>query len=316
MARLTGKEWLTLKEASELTGKSLNAVRLLVHRKKIDGVKKVQEQGRSYWVIHRDALGQLSGDLPKVKEGDVLRVKEGDAPNAKCELCTLRKNGGDPAICAEICLADPDIGDALPERPDIYHRQEDQESPDERHGSEMLEASVDGEKKRIYVVEDETLPSQDDLVEPSVPLEHYERRQKEWEKERDGLMQGLMMYRFKFEELDRKMKVLPAPPEYVSAKIEELESQLAEESREKDVLVSELGNKLTTLFIDEEKNREHYETRVKDYEHSLAELKKRLEEEERAKEALRCQMDEAMHELRERRKPWWKKVLRTGAKKH
>jgi predicted nucleic acid-binding Zn-ribbon protein len=56
----------------------------------------------------------------------------------------------------------------------------------------------------------------------TLPVEYYERQQKE----RDELVQGLMMYRYKFEELDRQVRLLPAPVETIPVKLAEKDQAL------------------------------------------------------------------------------------------
>lgn len=62
----------------------------------------------------------------------------------------------------------------------------------------------------------------------TLPLEYYEKQQKE----RDQALQGLMMYRYKFEEAERQLKLLPAPVEMVNSRLEELERQLQKKELE------------------------------------------------------------------------------------
>jgi len=47
----------------------------------------------------------------------------------------------------------------------------------------------------------------------------YLEERREWQEDRDNLLHGLMMYRCKFEELDRQVRLLPAPPEMLSTKM-------------------------------------------------------------------------------------------------
>ena len=53
--------WLSLKEASDMTGKSVNALRILVNRKRFDMVKKAEGNGGAHWLIHRDSLLKTCG---------------------------------------------------------------------------------------------------------------------------------------------------------------------------------------------------------------------------------------------------------------
>jgi hypothetical protein len=189
-------QWVTLQEASEITGKSINALRLLVKRKKFDHIKKVNGKGHGYWLIRRDSI-------------------------------------------AEVVTQD--------------------QSPDQTTQCDWS----------------------DQTIQPvMIPLERYEA-------ERDRLMQGMMMYRYKFEELDRRVKLLPAPPEMMTNELEEKSAAL----------------------IQAEKILEEAKKAQKHYTETMAELKAKLTEEEHAKEAFRIQWEQAMAEAK---RPWWKKLF--GAK--
>lgn len=67
----------------------------------------------------------------------------------------------------------------------------------------------------------------------TLPVEFYAQQQKEHEQ----ALTGMMMYRWKYEELDRQVKLLPAPVEVVPSMVQErdariraLEDELAEKS--------------------------------------------------------------------------------------
>ncbi len=62
----------------------------------------------------------------------------------------------------------------------------------------------------------------------TITVEYYDAQRKIWERERDELSSGLMMYRYKFEELERQVRLLPAPPEVVTSKLIEMEQKLSE----------------------------------------------------------------------------------------
>jgi hypothetical protein len=49
-------QWVTVQEASEITGKSENAIGILIRRRRLDRVKKVNGTGQGKWLIHRDSL--------------------------------------------------------------------------------------------------------------------------------------------------------------------------------------------------------------------------------------------------------------------
>jgi len=104
-----------------------------------------------------------------------------------------------------------------------------------------------------------------------------------------------MMYRYKFEELDRQVNMLPAPSEYVKSKIDELEKHLQEEVRARSIVV-----------IEKTKTEEEKEQLRNDYEDFLSQLRTKLSEEERVKEELKAELEKAMADLK---RPWWKKLF-------
>jgi hypothetical protein len=191
----SSKEWLSLREASDMTGKSVNALRLLVNRKRFDMVKRIEENGRCYWLIHHDSLVKTCG-----------------------------KDQGNSNVCQEVVT---------------------------RH----------------------------DMVN-TVTLEYLDGKQKEWLSERDQLQQGMMMYRYKFEEAERQLRLLPAPAEVVTKELQEKDAALA---RAQEIL---------------KRAKESYDT----YKASMQQLKEKLAEEERVKAALR-------RELELERRPWWRKFF-------
>ena len=129
----------------------------------------------------------------------------------------------------------------------------------------------------------------------TITFETYDNHRREWEQRCSSLEQGLMMYRYKFEEVDRQLKALPAPPEFVKVKIDELERNLQEETNAKSL-----------LEIEKAKTEEEKEQLVKDYEDFLAQLRTKLSEEERLKEELKAELELAQADLK---RPWWKKLL-------
>jgi hypothetical protein len=150
-------QWITLQEASSVTGKSVNALNLMIRRRKINKTRKVNGKGQGKWLIHKDSL--------------------------------IKFLSPDPLSC----------------QPDQLTRQDDLEDQSNQTGYERFT--------------------------PMIPLEHYEKKRDEWESERDKLMQGLMMYRYKFEELEKQVKMLPAPVEVVSSEFERLKSELEGEKK-------------------------------------------------------------------------------------
>jgi hypothetical protein len=199
-------EWLTIKEASKITGRSVNALNLLVNRQRVDKIKKIDGK----WHIHRDSL---------------------------------------------ITLCQPRESDIAETRLDIQSIMSEAVSPD--------------------------------IAIPMIPLEHYEKKREVWDIERDKLHAGLMMYRYKFEEAERQLKLLPAPAEIVTTKMQEQDAAL----QEKEIALARAQEIL-------QKAREDYDT----YKTSIVDLKQKLQEEENAKTDL-------LQQLQLERRPWWKKIL-------
>jgi flagellar biosynthesis GTPase FlhF len=117
----------------------------------------------------------------------------------------------------------------------------------------------------------------------TVSLDRYDAMRKEVEQERDQALQGLMMYRYKYEEMDRQMKLLPAPPEVVTSKLQELEE------------------KAKTLDQAQRILKQAQEMKEK-YKASMIELKTKLQEEEKVKAELITQLEQ------ERKRPWWQRL--------
>ncbi len=193
------QEWITLDNASKITGKSTGALRLAIQRHKIVRTKKIKDNGREYWVIHRDELQRM---------------------------CAHVRN--------ELCAAQ----------------------------------------------DDRTMSDQP----CAIPFDLYDRHRREWEDKCAHLEQGLMMYRYKFEELDKQIKMLPAPPEAVSKELEFKTTALAQ----------------AQLILQQAQETQ------RQYEESMAQLKLKLQEEEYAKEAFKIQWELTQADLK---RPWWKKLF-------
>jgi len=259
MTEYKNKEWLTLKEASEITGKTKGALRVAIHRKQFVRIKKNIEKGHETWLIHKDEL----------------------------------------------------VDDIVHVRTDMYGVQN--------------ERTVRVQSTKVNLI----------------TLEHYDKAREEWSTQRTHLEQGIMMYRFKFEELDRKLKLLPAPVETVVYEIEEKKKTLAEiqeklrtielgkakiensleierETREK---VEKEGYDLM-LKVDEEKivkntlkmEKEILEDKLAEEKKVRAEIEAELRK-EKEKFAIELQREQeirikAEKELNEEQtRPWWKKIL-------
>lgn len=179
-------EWITLRKAADITGKTPAALRKLIQRGKLKQIKKIPDTEGGKWHLHRDELTLWAGHvLPACPVGQKRDTEQDN-------------------------LSTMDIGTFL-------------------------------------------------------------QQQKEWMDERDKLRDGLMMYQFKFEELDRRIKLLPAPPEAISDRMErqtrkterarqraeELESQTREKTdeidrlkKEKAALAAELEQERGKSFFD------------------------------------------------------------------
>ena len=166
---MVSEEWLSLRQASDMTGKSVNALRLLVNRKRFDMVKREDRNGHCYWLIHRDSLMKTCGQK-------VATTSNGQATTSPHDMMT------------------------------------------------------------------------------TIPLEYFDGKLKEWEGERDELKSGLMMYRYKYEELERQVRLLPAPVDQVSSKMTEMEEALKAEV--------EYREKLTSALHEERAARAHTEAEL------------------------------------------------------
>ena len=147
-------EWLTVKQVSHMTGKSIDAIRMLLHRKKLSNVKKVNNHNggpnREHWLIHRDTAALLCNSHMTDNRSDVM--------------------------------VNSDIT----------------ETAEQLHNIDVI------------------------------PLHYHDLKQREWLTERDQLQAGLLMYRYKFEELDRQVRLLPAPVETVGTLLQDREAKVAE----------------------------------------------------------------------------------------
>lgn len=90
------------------------------------------------------------------------------------------------------------------------------------HSSEV---SAFGEREGVHVQGEREPLTQGERVN-TITIEYYDAQRKIWERERDELSAGLMMYRYKFEEMERQIRLLPAPPEVVVSKLTENEQTL------------------------------------------------------------------------------------------
>ncbi|MDQ7827034.1 MAG: hypothetical protein RDV48_29830 [Candidatus Eremiobacteraeota bacterium] len=227
--------WVTIQEASRLTGKSENAIGLMVKRKRLDQVKKANGTGRGKWLIHRDAL-------EKILACDLMPPCDEDDP------CTREEQGS------------------------------------------LDESEAPRTARPMSPCEGAPSPG-GDLVNPSIPLEHYEKKRDEWDRERERLQAGLMMYRYKFEEQERKLKLLPAPAEEVADRFLSMSREIAQ----KKELIIRAKSVLNNVQI-----------AIQQKDDAVASLSAKLAEENRAKEDYRIHWELALADIR---RPWWKKML-------
>lgn len=162
--------WVTLQEASSITGKSTSALRRLIHRNVIKDVRKERVKNGHQWLIHLEELS-----LP-------VRNEQVNSWGVQCER---------------------------------VHEQV---------------ASVQGVQVN------------------AIPLEYFDGKLKEWERERSQLEQGLLMYRYKFEEQERQLRLLPAPAEVLTAQLLETEEALKAEVDYREQLINALHEKEARLI--------------------------------------------------------------------
>jgi len=267
MAIDVDQEWVTLQEAAKVTGKNTSALRGAILRKKITKAKKEAGAIGDYWLIHKEELERLKGDRTRAIDRNG-HANGGDRTGAIDR--DERTNGGDRT--GAINRVERSIEG---ERTGAIDRDERATGSDRTGAIDKDECINGGDRTGAIEDEYETTPG---IAHVNlVTIEYYDQQRERWERERTQLEQGVMMYRYKFEEMDRQIKALPAPPEYVKAKIEELEQSLQEEARAK--------------------------------EQALQELKEKLEEEERLKEEIRVEKERLSAEYEyERRRSWWKKL--------
>lgn len=287
MAIDVDREWLTLQEAAQVTGKKPSALRAAILRKKLERVRKETGATGDYWLIHRDELDRLESPPGEVRSGAFDFCKGGDRGRA------IEVEG-----IAITCDRSGAIG-------------------------ETGENDFTGET----------------LVN-LVTIEYYDQQREKWEFERSKLEQGLMMYRYKFEELDQQIKLLPGPvpavreeltrqerrieeaknvikaqrdarkqmAEQLQAKeslLKEKEEVIRAEMSNRETLASSLGEKEDALMKAEciiEETKKAQEA----LEQNLAALRAKLEEEEQAREELKKAWEQA---LAAQKRPWWKKLM-------
>ena len=297
MAIDVDQEWVTLQEAAKVTGKNTSALRGAILRKKITKAKKEAGAIGDYWLIHKEELEHLKGDRSRAIDR-VERAIEGDRTGAIDRVERAIEGDRTRAIDSDERATEGDRTRAIDrderatgsDRTGAIDRVERAIEGDRTRAIDSDERATEGDRTgaidrderinggdRTGAIEDEYETTPGIAHVNLVTIEYYDQQRERWERERTQLEQGVMMYRYKFEEMDRQIKALPAPPEYVKAKIEELEQSLKDEAVAK--------------------------------EQALQQLRDKLEEEERLKEEIRVEKERLSAEYEyERRRSWWKKL--------
>jgi len=304
--------WLTIKEASDISGRSVNSLRLLIHRGKLRQIKKVKGKGHGEWLINSSSLEQITDFDMSSQTGQNSRQDMSHKTGHNISETTTTQNIGPDMSdkSGHIRMqsltgqhVQPDmLGHTSQDRPESMtgqHLQPDMSKQTDQDHSGNLTSQNAGPDMSDWAYQDS---------QTMIPLEYYDSRREEWMHERDSLLQGLMMYRYKFEELDRKLKALPAPPEYVKARMDELEQHL----HEKEQLTSQYEEKIALVSSEKEALNEEYALAKTTYEEYIEQYREKLEQEERRQSELKASLEAAAAELTHLRRPWWKKLF--GAK--
>lgn len=155
----------------------------------------------------------------------------------------------------------------------------------------------------------------DDMATPStpmisIPLEYYERQQED----RDRLMQGLMMYRFKFEELDRRLRLLPAPPESIHEEIREKDEAaetIKQELVQTQQQLQDESDAREQALVQAQRILQDATVKYRHYEQSLEDLREQLEAEQLMKNILKIEWENLRKAMELQNKlPWWKKLFK------
>lgn len=167
-----------------------------------------------------------------------------------------------------------------------------------------------------------------------LPVDLYNKEKEEREK----YFQGMMMYRFKYEELETKLKLLPAPAEVITHEFEKIRLELDE----KDKALQEKDKELTEqLSVNETKEQalketdsrlrsvnsrlKQSESEIDSLENTLKAERERLEEEKKKTEEKLAKENADLKELlrkkeverretedllkMEKSRSWWKKLF-------
>jgi len=183
------------------------------------------------------------------------------------------------------------------------------------HKDELVKNTVHVHTDMYGVQNDRTESVQSTQVN-LITLEHYDRAREEWSTQRTHLEQGIMMYRYKFEELDRKLKLLPAPVETVVYEIEEKKKSLAE-TQDK---LRNLEIEKAKIEVENSMERDTREKAVKERDDLILQVN----EEKLEKNTLKVEKEKLIEELNRERelrikyeknlieeqtRPWWKKMF-------
>jgi hypothetical protein len=137
----------------------------------------------------------------------------------------------------------------------------------------------------------------------SIPLEYHDMKTREWQEERDRLQSGLMMYRFKFEDLDRRIRLLPSPPEMMTEEIRK-RNEITDQARKALAQAQEAINEKERIIQAKEEVINAEVDYREQLSYALHEQESRIIEKESMVEKLEAELQE------ERKRPWWKKLLR------
>lgn|GEM_PF-1665031 len=208
------ERWLTLQEASEITGLNIPALRQGIKRGKYSG-KQLQSRNGYKWLISFDSLG-----LSNQSDGDRLKINN-----------------------RQKSLGEQRLGEHTDGMAQILINQQGERIGEQSRHIATLENLLTVFQNRLSVVESEK------------------------------------------DEIEGRMRLLPAPPEVVASELEE-----------KTAALSMAENIIQQAQITQQQ-----------YEEAMEQLKVKLQEEEHAKEAFKIQWELSQAELK---KPWWQKLFR------
>jgi len=277
-------EWLTLKEASKATGKSVPALRQAIKRGKLRA-KKVSGLTGEKWVIDPDILG----DTNKI-EG--VRLNTNKARNVK----GLTSGGKQSEQIAQ----------------ELYERLiEEKNRVNIEQGKHLgtLQKLLTDFQERIHVLKADNLKLEQQIKLLPAPPEEITTRLAEQEKalagaqarlqqvesDKDKLKDTLQDTQNAFQMAEEKNKGVLLKLEEEKASRSELEGYKQQAEREAEVTKEELAKI--------QKKKEDLATRLKEEKESVLQAQAELEKEKEIKASL-----ETVIKI-ERERPWWKKLF-------